>query len=30
MNSINKILDNWLNDLDKFSYKTYEELPDID
>ena len=30
MNSINKILDNWLNDLDKFSYKQYEELPDID
>lgn len=30
MNSINKILDSWLNDLEKFSYKTYEELPDID
>lgn len=30
MESINKILDNWLNDLDNFSYKDYHELPDID
>ena len=30
MNSINKTLTNWLNNLDKFSYKNYEELPDID
>ncbi len=30
MESINKILDSWLNDLDKFSYKDYNEFPDID
>lgn len=30
MNSVNKTLINWLNNLDKFSFKNYEELPDID
>lgn len=30
MNSINTILDKWLNDLDNFSYKDYNSLPDID
>jgi len=30
MNSINKTLTNWLNNLDKFSYKKYDEIPDID
>lgn len=30
MDSINNVLDKWLNDLDKFSYKDYLELPDID
>lgn len=30
MNSINNILDKWLNDLNNFSYKDYKELPDID
>lgn len=30
MNSINDILGNWLDDLDKFSYKDYKDLPDID
>lgn len=30
MNSINDILGKWLDELDKFSYKDYMELPDID
>ena len=30
MNSVNKTLISWLKDLDKFSYKNYEQLPDID
>ena len=30
MNSINGILSKWLEDLEKFSYKDYNELPDID
>lgn len=30
MNSINDILGQWLDELDKFSYKDYGELPDID
>ncbi len=30
MDSINKTLDNWLNELKEFSYKDYEKLPDID
>ena len=30
MNSIKKSLENWLNDLNNFSFKNYEELPDID
>ena len=30
MNSINDILGKWLDDLNKFSYKDYKELPDID
>lgn len=30
MNSINKYLNSWLKDLENFSYKKYEELPDID
>lgn len=30
MESVNKTLELWLNDLEKFSYKDYEELPDID
>ncbi len=30
MNSINNILKKWLEDLEKFSYKDYNELPDID
>lgn len=30
MNSIKKALENWLNDLNKFSFKNYEELPDIE
>ena len=30
MISINKILDKWLDELNKFSFKNYEELPDID
>ena len=30
MESINSILGKWLNELDKFSYKDYTDLPDID
>ncbi len=30
MESINNILGKWLNELDKFSYKDYTDLPDID
>ena len=30
MNSIKKSLENWLNELNNFSFKNYEELPDID
>lgn len=30
MNSINDILGKWLDELSKFSYKDYKELPDID
>lgn len=30
MDSVNKTLSNWLKDLNKFSFKNYEELPDID
>ncbi len=30
MNSIKKTLENWLNELNNFSFKNYEELPDID
>lgn len=30
MNSINDILGNWLDDLNRFSYKDYKDLPDID
>ncbi len=30
MNSINEILNKWLEELDKFSYKDYKNLPDID
>lgn len=30
MNSINKTLSKWLDDLNKFSYRNYDELPDID
>ena len=30
MNSIKKSLENWLNELNSFSFKNYEELPDID
>lgn len=30
MDSINKVLDHWLDDLSKFSYKDYKDLPDID
>lgn len=30
MNTINEILDKWLNDLSNFSYKDYQNLPDID
>lgn len=30
MNSINDILGKWLDDLNKFSYKDYKDLPDID
>ena len=30
MNSVNKYLNSWLNELENFSYKKYEELPDID
>lgn len=30
MNSVNQILEKWLNELSKFSYKDYHELPDID
>ena len=30
MNSIKKALENWLNELNNFSFKNYEELPDID
>ncbi len=30
MNSIKKSLENWLNELNNFSFKNYEELPEID
>ena len=30
MENINKSIENWLNELDNFSFKKYEELPDID
>ncbi len=30
MENINKAIENWLNELDNFSFKKYEELPDID
>ncbi|MDE7385349.1 MAG: DUF1836 domain-containing protein [Anaeroplasmataceae bacterium] len=30
MNSINDILGKWLDELSKFSYKDYKDLPDID
>ena len=30
MNSIKKSLENWLNELNNFSFKNYEELPNID
>lgn len=30
MNSVNQTLEKWLNELSKFSYKDYHELPDID
>ncbi len=30
MDSINTILNNWLNELASFSYKDYQDLPDID
>lgn len=30
MDSINKYLEQWLNELEKFSFKDYDELPDID
>ena len=30
MNSINDILNKWLDELNHFSYKDYQELPDID
>ncbi len=30
MDSINSILNNWLNELASFSYKDYQDLPDID
>jgi DNA-binding transcriptional MerR regulator len=30
VNSIKKSLENWLNELNNFSFKNYEELPDID
>ena len=30
VNSIKTALENWLNDLNKFSFKNYEELPDIE
>lgn len=28
--NINEVLDKWLNQLEQFSYKDYQELPDID
>ena len=30
MDSINKSVDNWLKELENFSFRKYEELPDID
>jgi len=30
MDSINNSIENWLKELDNFSFKKYEELPDID
>lgn len=30
MDNINKSLENWLNELNNFSYKDYENLPDLD
>ena len=30
MDNIKKTLENWLNELNNFSFKNYEELPDIE
>ncbi len=30
MNSINNSLENWLNDLNNFSFKSFEQLPDLE
>ena len=30
MESVKKTLENWLNELDNFSFKNYEELPDLE
>ena len=30
MENINKAIENWLHEIDNFSFKRYEELPDID
>ena len=30
MDSINKSLENWLNDLNNFSFKSFEQLPDLE
>lgn len=30
MESVKKTLENWLNEFDKFSFKNYEELPDLE
>ena len=30
MDNLKKMLENWLNELNHFSYKNYEELPDIE
>ena len=30
MDSINKSLENWLNDLNNFSFKNFEQLPDLE
>ena len=30
MENIKKVLEAWLNELNNFNYKNYEELPDIE